>query len=588
MLALVARLRPGATLEAAQEELSAIASRPHGEQRNRFAPVLSPLREHVSGGFRSAMLVLGGAVALVMLIVCANLSNLLLVRGVSRQKEIAVRAALGAARGRLIRQMLTESVVLAGIGGALGTLLAAAGTRALARMDGNIPMLAEVRLDAVVLAFTLGITLLAGLVFGAAPAFRISTSALHETLKESGRGASPGRRQSWVQDGLVAAEVALACTLLIGAGLLTRSFVRVLDVDMGFEPRNTVALRIDPSTPFPTPSAVDTYYDDALRRVRFAAGVEAAGLTDVLPMGFNRTWPVRPGEIAGSGDLEAFRAFPYVRIVSEGYLEAMGLSLVAGRDFTDRDDRGSRPVIIINETLARSIWPGEDALGRVLVPSDGRNVEREVVGIVRGTRYLAPEQEPGPEMFLPLRQHGDYDAVHLIARGGMRPAELAAAVGEALRPLDPRLPVKDAVVIAHIVARSVSARRLTVTLLVGFAGFALALASIGIYGVISYSVRQRTKEIGIRLALGASARELRTRVLLQTLALAAAGITFGVPAAWVLGRAMQSLLFDVPAADPVTFAAVPAILLVVAAMAGYLPALRASRVDPMRALGGDG
>lgn len=579
-LALVGKLRRGGTLEATQAEASAIADRAPDDGRNGFTPVVAPLHERISGGLRSAMLVLAGAVALVMLLVCANLSNLLLARGTMRQKEIAVRAALGATRRRLIRQMLTESVILALIGASLGLFLAVVGTRALSGMDGNIPLLTHARVDGAALGFTLGVALLAGLVFGVAPAVRVSASSLLETLKESGRGSSPGRRHGWIRGALVVSEVALACLLLVGAGLLMRSFVRVLDVDLGFQPRNAVALRIDPPSRFQEEAARGAYYAEALRLVRSAPGVEAAGLTDVLPAAFNRTWSVRAAALASGGDRES--VYPYVRVVSEGYLDALGLSLVAGRDFTAGDDGEAAAVILVNEQLARAVWPARDPLGRAL--DVGGSGVREVIGVVRGTRYLTPEQEPGPELFLPIRQSADHSAVYVIARGSLPARALASVVGEALRPLDPRLPVNEVVVIQDIIDRSVSPRRFIVMLLAGFAGFALVLASLGIYGVISYSVKQRTEEIGIRMALGASAVVVRRRVLIETLQLAAAGVFLGLPAAWMLGRAMQGLLFGVPAADALTFVTVPVVLMAAAGLAGYLPATRASRLDPVTAL----
>lgn len=577
-LALVGKLRPGATLEVAQAEVSAIAGRAPEDGRNGFTPVVAPLREHVSGGLRSAMLVLAGSVGLVMLIVCANLSNLLLARGTMRQKEIAIRAALGATRRRLMRQMLTESVMLAFAGASLGLLLAVVGTRALARMDGNIPLLAHARVDGVALAFTLGVALLAGLVFGLAPAVRVSASSLLEMLKEVGRGSSPGRYHGWIRSALVISEVALACLLLVGAGLLMRSFVRVLDVDMGFQPRNAVALRIDPPGRFQTETARGAYYAEALRLVRSAPGIEAAGLTDVLPTAFNRTWSIRAAD-AAVGDHESMS--PYVRVVSEGYVRAMGLSLVAGRDFSASDDTAAAAVVLVNEQLARTMWPGQDPLGRRL---DVWPSEREVIGVVRGMRYLTPEQEPGPELFLPIRQVADHSEVHVIARGSLPASALASAIGGALRPLDPRLPVKEAVILQDMIDRSLSPRRFMVMLLSGFAGFALVLASLGVYSVISYSVRQRTEEIGIRMALGASPANVRRRVLTETLGLGAVGVILGLAAAWMLGRAMQSLLFGVSASDAATFVVVPLVLFGAAGLAGYLPARRASRLDPVNAL----
>ncbi|MEJ2541044.1 MAG: ABC transporter permease [Gemmatimonadota bacterium] len=582
-LALVGRLRPGADLRAAQAEAALLAERPYtGEgYRNSFDPHFTPLREHVSGGFRSAVLLLAGAVGLVMLIVCTNISNLLLARGATREKEIAIRAALGAKRRRLIRQMLTESLVLSVAGSTLGVLMALAGTRALARLDANVPLLTEVRLDGAALGFTIGLTVLATLVFGLMPAMRLAAVELRESLAETGRGHSAGRRGGWVRGTLVVSQVALCCVLLVGAGLLGHSFLRVLDVDLGFRPDGVVALRLDHSDYTADPGTVVANYEEMLRRVESAQGVEAAAVTDVLPTAFNRRWGVSLPE-----DPET-RAVPFVRVVSEGYLDVMGLTLVAGRNLSSHDDASVGNVVLVNETLARALWPGEDPLGHRLNRS--RN-EYEVVGVVRGTRYLHPEQTPGPEIFFPARQQSFRNMAmpHILARGTGTPAQLAAAVRDALRPMDPNLPVADVVAIQDLLDRSLTPRRFLLLLLTGFAGFALFLAALGLYGVISFSVRQRTREIGIRSALGASPGDLRRRVLSDTLALAGTGMALGLVAAWMLGRLLQGLLFGVPSTDPVTFLGVAALVGTVAALAGFLPATRATRVDPVRALNAEG
>jgi predicted permease len=365
--------------------------------------------------------------------------------------------------------------------------------------------------------------------------------------------------------------------LLVGAGLLIRSFLRVLDVDLGFQPRSAGSLRIDPGRQYSTQALRNSYYDEALRRVRSTPGVEAAGLTDALPLSGNRSWGV-----AARGKTYERGQYPdaFVRIVSDGYLRAMGIPLRAGRDFSAADNPSSPRVIIINETLARVLWPGEDPLGKFMTT----DVERQVVGVVRDVRHLALEQESGGEMYLPIRQTGDYSSVTLVARGAQSLAGLASGVREALRPIDPNLPANEFRSIQDLVDRSVSPRRLIVLLLAGFAGFALILASLGIYGVISYSVSQRKQEIGIRMALGASAGNLLTLILTQTLKLAAVGMTLGLVASWLLGRTLQGLLFGVAPSDPMTFAAALVILMAVAALAGYLPAMRASRLDPVESL----
>lgn len=580
-LALIGRLEPGAGVEGAQHEALTIAERNSRGARNDFDPRVRPLHEHVSGDFRFATLVLVGSVGLLMLIVCANLSNLLLARGAAREKELATRAALGAGKGRLLRQMLAESVALAAFGAAGGLALAAVGIRELARLDSIVPLLASVRMDARVIAVTAIVAAVTGVLSGLVPAIRGSSGTLSEALKGSGRGASQAKRLGHIRNVFVISEVALTCVLLVAAGLLIRSFAQVLDVDLGFRPDNTVAIRIDPTIErFESREAQRVYFEQILERTRAAPSVEAAAYTDVMPMAFNRQWCF---DLSGDAPWEDDCAF--IRIVSEGYIDAMGLSLVAGRDLTAQDVAGGPRVLLVNETLAASAWPGQDPLGEVLENWQG---SWEVVGVVRGTRYLAVDQAPGPEVFFPLRQQGHYSPLHLVARGSNSLPELTAAVRQAVGSVDPTLPLADFRPLADIVDRSVSARRFTVILLGAFAGFALILASLGIYGVISYSVTQRQKEIGIRMALGASAEAVQRRILLGTVSLTAAGMALGLLAAWALARTMQSLLYEISAADPLTFVAVPLLLSAVAALAGYLPARRAANVDPVRTLSSGG
>ncbi|HVX65668.1 MAG TPA: ABC transporter permease [Bryobacteraceae bacterium] len=579
-LAIVGRLKPGVTVARAQAEFGALGAeiaRQHPE-RNELRPRLSPLEAHVSGRLRPALLVLAGAVGVVMLIVCANLSNLQLARTAARQKEMAVRVALGAGRRRLVRQMLTESVVLSCGGAVLGLVLAFAGTRVLAHLEYvSIPLLDSVRVDAGALAFTLLITIVSGVLFGLAPALQVPAAAVHDVLKDSNRGSSQGRGHAWIRGALVVSEIAFACMLLVGAGLLIRSFLRVLDVQLGFQPERAAALRIDPSSRYSDQAKRNAYFDEALRRVKEIPGIEAAGLTDVLPLGGNRSWGV-----AAKGQVYPPGQYPeaFVRIVSDGYLRAMGIPLRAGRDFTEHDTPSSEKVIIVNETLARRLWPGQDPLGQMVTQDGGRRV----VGVAGNVRHVTLEQDSGSEMYLPMRQTNDYSEVDLVVRTALPPDRLASAVRSALQPIEPSLAGNSFRTLQQLVDKAVSPRRLIVLLLAGFSAFALVLASLGIYGVISYSVNQRTKEIGIRMALGASARELQVRILGQTLRLAAIGIAVGAAASWVLARAISGLLFGVRPADPVTFATMLLVLTTVAGVAGYLPARRASRIEPMTAL----
>jgi predicted permease len=580
-LSMIGRLKPGVTVQQAQAEAT-VLSEPIRERHNRgeLRFKLGLLEDHVRGRLRPALVVLAGAVGVVMLIVCANLSNLQLARTASRQKEMAIRVALGAGRGRLIRQMLTESAVLSCCAAALGLILAVAGTRVLAHLDAvSLPLRESVHVDAGALAFTLLIAVLTGLIFGLVPALQVPAGAVHGSLQDSNRGSSEGTRHNWIRAALVVAEIAFACVLLVGAGLLIRSFLQVLDVNLGFRPERAAALRIDPGSQYSTQAKRNAYFDEALRLVKSVPGIEAAGLTDVLPLGHNRSWN------AGAKDRVYSREHPppdvFVRIVSDGYLKAMGIPLRAGRDLTERDNASGKPVMLINQTLARTLWPGRDPIGQTVTYVD---VDRQVVGVVSDVRHLALERGSGCEMYLPIRQTNDYSSVDLVFRTTLPPAAFASAVRAALGPIEPNLPGNEFRTLQQLVDKAVSPRRFVVLLLTGFSAFALILASLGIYGVVSYSVNRRTQEIGIRMALGASAGDLQAQIILQTLGLAAMGMLIGVAASWILTRALSGLLFGVTSTDPVTFLGMLLILTVVAVAAGYFPARRASRIDPMVAL----
>jgi putative ABC transport system permease protein len=579
-LAIVGRLKPGATMQSAQAEFTVLGQRiekAHPE-RNHLIPKLTLLSGHVSGQLRPALLVLAAAVGVVMLIVCANLSNLLLARSASRQKEIAVRAALGAGKGRLIQQLLTESVVLSCCGATLGLVFAFAGTRALTRLTSvSIPLLDRVHMDITTLSVTILVAVMTGLLFGLVPALQVPAINLQDALKDSARGSSQGHSHAWMRNLLVVSEIAFACVLVVGAGLLIHSFLRVLDVNLGFQPERAATLRIDPDSSYSTQEQRNAYFTDALHRVLATPGITGAGLSDSLPLGHNRSWGA-----AAKGRVYTPENYPsgFVRIISNGYFQAMGIPFIEGRDFTEADTPSSLPAIIINETLAKNSWPGQDPLGQILITDK----ERTVVGVVSDVRHLALEQKSGNEFYLPIRQTQDYGSVDLVVRTALPPASLASTIREALRPIQANLPTNDFRTLQQIVDKAVSPRRFIVVLLAGFAAFALILASLGIYAVISYSVSQRTQEIGIRMALGASAGALQAGILRQTLSLAAIGMAAGVLCSWALGHTLSSLLFGVTPTDPTTFLGMAILLTVVAALAGYLPARRASRIDPMTAL----
>jgi predicted permease len=576
---ILGRLKPGATLRSAQAEFTTLGKQLTSEhpERNPVSPWLIPLAQHVSGGLKPALFVLACAVGVVMLIVCANLSNLQLARLGTRQKEMAMRAALGAGRSRLLRQMLTESVALSCCGAMLGLALAVAGTRELSHLHAfNLPLLESVRIDGRALLFTLLAAVTSGVLFGLLPAVRVTALSLREGMRDGARGSS-GRRHTWVRDALVVSEIAFACILLVGAGLLIRSFVRVLDINPGFQPERAAALRIDPSFRISSFSQQNSFIDDVLTRTRSIPRIVAAGITDVLPLRDDRGWGV-----GAVGQVYEKNHHPeaFIRVVTDGYFQAAGIPLRLGREFTERDRAGSERVVMINETLARTLWPGQDPLGQRIKTVN----EWQVVGVVADVRHEALETAGGSELYLPMRQTADYAAMQLVVRTALPPDTLAAGIRTALRPLDPNLPVREFVTFQNLIDRAVSPRRFLMLLLAGFAAFALILASLGIYAVISFSVSQRVQEIGIRMALGASATDLRRSIVLRTLGLAALGLTLGMAGSRALSNALGSLLFGITTGDPLTFVEVGALLIAVAAIAGYIPAWRASRIDPMIAL----
>jgi predicted permease len=579
-MAIVGRLKPSATVDGAQAEFAVLAKQLESQhpERNPIHPRLVPLEQHVSGQVRPALVVLMCAVGVVMLIVCANLSHLQMARMGTRQKEMAIRAALGAGRFRLLRQMLTESVTLSCCGAALGLLLAVAGTRALAHLNAfNLPLLESVRVDGSTLAFTLLAAVASGVLFGLGPALQVPAYKLREGLQDAGRESSGSGRHGWLRDGLVVSEFALACVLLVGAALLIQSFLRVLDVNLGYQPERAAALRIDPSFRISSLAQQNSFIDDVLHRTRSVPGIAAAGITDVLPLGGDRSW-----QVSGKGQIYEKGHHPeaFIRVVSDGYFEALGIPLKSGREFTETDRASSDPVVVVNETLARTLWPGQNPVGQMMTQDDGRRV----VGVVGDVHHGGPERSGGSEMYLPMRQTGDYPEMELVVRTALSQASLAASIRTALRPIDPNLPVSTFQTLQDLVDKAVSPRRFLVMLLAGFAGFALLVASLGIYALISYSVNQRTREIGICMALGASEGLVQREVLTKTLRLALTGVALGTLASFVLTKWIESLLFSTTPTDPAAFLGVILLLSAVALVAGYVPARRASRIDPMVAL----
>jgi predicted permease len=453
-----------------------------------------------------------------------------------------------------------------------------AGTRGLAHLNAfNLPLLESVRVDGSTLAFSLLAAVASGVLFGLAPALQVPAYKLREGLQDAGRESSGSSRHSWFRDGLVVSEFALACVLLVGAALLIQSFLRVLDVNLGFQPERAAALRIDPSFPTSSLAQQNSFIDDVLHRARSVPGIAAAGISDVLPLDGDRSW-----QVSGKGQVYEKSHHPeaFIRVVSDGYFEALGIRLKSGREFTESDRASSEPVVMVNETLARTLWPGQGAVGQMMTQDRGRRV----VGVVADVHHGGPERLGGSEMYLPMRQTGDYAAMELVVRTALPPDSLAVGIRMALRPIDPNLPVSEFQTLQELVDKAVSPRRFLVILLTGFAGFALLLVSLGIYALISYSVNQRTKEIGICMALGASSGRVQLEVLTKTLRLALTGVALGTLGSFALGKWIESLLFGTTPTDPAVFSGVSLLLCAVALVAAYVPARRASRIDPMQAL----
>jgi predicted permease len=579
-LSIVGRIRPDVSISEAQAEANILFPQlraAHPEWFMEYSADLTSLQEYVSGKLRRSLIVLWAAVGLILLIVCVNLANLLLARMASRGKEFAVRSALGATRGRLIRQFLAESLVLSVAGAILGVIIAQAAVSYLAHQGSiALPLLSSIHLDGASLAWTVLITLLVGVLFGLAPGLSMSGLNVQDGLKDSGRGTSASKSHINTRSVLVVSELGLACVLLVGAGLLLRSFLRVLDVDLGFRPSNVAAMHIEYDSD--TGTKRRAALQEILTRVSALPGIESAGVADMLPLDRNRSWGFsNPDRAYAKG--EARNAI--VRIVTPDYLPTMGIHLVDGRDFSWQDAMGSDRVVVINQTAARNHWPGQSPVGRFADCLDSKTVR--VIGVVSDVRISSLESSPDAEVYF-LASEADPEGAELVVRSNLPPAALTPTVMAALRELNPAQPATAFRPVQSLVDHSVSPRRFFVLLVAIFAVLGLTLAALGIYGVISYSVTRQTQEIGIRMALGATCWQVQTRVLGRTLRLAGIGIAFGALAAVAASRAIASLLFNTEPYDPATFAGVLVVLVSVALLAGFLPALRATRIDPTRAL----
>ncbi len=580
-LALIGRLKPGVSLAQAQAEADIVFpkllfSLKHPEWGVGYTAKLTELKEYVSGKLRRSLIVLWCAVGLILLIVCVNLSNLMLARSTARSKEFAMRGALGAGRARLVRQLLTESLVLSGVGAMLGLCCAYAITSYLVHQGSiALPLLSTIRVDGTALAWTLLITITTAVVFGLVPGLKLSGANLQEALKDTGPGMSEGRKYERLRATLVISQVALACVLLIGAGLLLRSFLRVLDVDLGFEPSRAAAIKVEYDDG--NPARRGAILQEILRRVSAIPGIEAAGISDNLPLDMNRSWGLSAkGRDYRQGDLPG--AFVYM--ITPGYLNAMGMHLVEGRDIGWQDGPDSERVDIINQRAARQLWPGEDPVGRIGLVN---GTDTRIVGVISEVRESNVESESGWQMYLPAPQQGPVGA-ELVVRTKLPSDVLASSVMSTLRSINPGQPATEFRTIQQIVDHAVSPRRFFVLLVTIFAALGLILASLGIYGVISYSVTRRTQEIGIRMALGATAAHVQYGVISRTLRLALLGITLGTVASVIVARSLASILFGTGPTDPMAYVSMVLLLTAVAFVAGYIPARRASRIDPMIAL----
>jgi predicted permease len=583
-LAVVGRLKPGVSLSQAQAEADVTFPQlraAHPDWGMTYLSTITGLKEFVTGKLRRSLVVLWCAVGLILLIICVNLLSLLFARSSVRSREFAVRSALGAGRGRLVRQVVTESLVLSSVGAVSGLGLAEVLTRWIAHQGSiALPLLSRVSVDAAALIWTLLIATATTVVLGVVPGLRIVSVTVQDALKDGNRGTTAGRTHERVRAVLVISEVAFSCLLLVGAGLLLRSFLRVLDVDLGFAPGRATVIKVDYNDGS-SPARRGAILREMQRNVDAIPGVEASGVADMLPLGRNRSWMF---SAKGTVSLEAGRTVALIRVVTPGYLAAMGIHLREGRDFTWHDTPDSERVVIINQAAARRFWPAVDPVSRLsLVNGDA---EARVIGVISDVRETSVEGAVGPEIYLPATQ-ADPEGAELVIGTALPPAVLASSVLRMLRSLNPSQPAAELRPLERIVDHAVSPRRFFATLVLAFAALGLVLASLGIYGVISFTVTQQTQEIGIRMALGATAGQVQGRVMARALRLALSGTALGAMSSLAFTRWIASLLFGTGPTDPVTFGTVVLLLGLVALVAGFMPARRASHIDPVVALRGD-
>ncbi|MEP6955524.1 MAG: ABC transporter permease [Chthoniobacterales bacterium] len=590
----IARLKAGVSLAQAQSDLSTIAAnltQKFPDTNTNFGVGIVPLREELIGDVRTALYVLFGAVLCVLLIANANVANLLLARASARAKEMALRAALGASRARVIRQLLTESVLLAALGGALGLLIAQWGTDALVRaVPQNIPRISTIQLDGAVLAFTLLVSLATGVIFGLVPAWHASHVDLNSSLKSGSRTGSGGESKGRLRNGLVVAEVALALVLLVCAGLLLQSFTRLGRVQPGLRTERLLTARVQlPETAYPKNENIIAFFDQFLPRVRALPGVESASAITPLPLtGSNM---VTTFDDAEHPLPEGTRPAAPVRVIGDDYFQTMGIPVRQGRVFDQTDRFESSPVVIVNERFAAKFFPGQNVIGKRIMPGfaadESGEKMREIVGVVGNVKHLALKNDDSPEMYLPQTQI-PFNGMSLVLRTTVSdPASLTGALRQELAAMDPALPLRGVRVFDEYVSRSLARPRFNALLLSIFAGVALLLTAIGIYGVMAYSVAQRTNEIGIRIALGAEKGSIFRLIVGQAMMLVGISVAIGVAGAFAATRLLSTMLFGVSTWDPLTFLSIVLLITVVAFLAAWLPARRAANVNPIVALRAD-
>jgi predicted permease len=583
----VARLRDGASMRQAQAEMDALSAayRRDNPKMPDAGPdmriVIGNLQEEMVTGVRTAVLILFGAVGLVLLIACANVSSLLLSRALGRQREMAVRMAIGAPRRALVRQLLAESLTLSLLAGALGVALAAWGTRTLAAMaEGSLPLASEIRTDSTVLAFTMAVSILAGVLFGLTPALEVSRPDLNSVLRSEGRGSTSGRARHLFRGLLVVSQVALSMVLLIGAGLLVRNFVQLRNASPGFDASHLLTMNVSlPPTRYATGPQMIAFYRDLVRQVSALPGVQSAAISSARPLTTVRVSPALPEGQPAVPLTE--RPFFNIQTLSPGFVAAMRVPLLSGREFTEHDELPGR-VLMVNQTLARRFWPNQNPIGKRIVV--GRATEgSEVVGLLGDIPNNGVATDTRAEIYIPFAQL-PWASMNLLVRTAGDPRGYVAAVRRTVLAIDRDQPVTKVMTMEEVLADGARQPRFVTTLLGGLAAIALVLAMVGIYGAVAYSVSQRTQEMGIRMALGAERRDIVRLVLRQGMAPAGVGILVGAAASLALTRLMAKMLYHVSTTDPVTFVAGALLFAAVAMLASYLPALKATRVDPVVAL----